>query len=54
MSKGFKFVTLGAAALAFVSWELGLALAGAGTIYHLRPPETPSYVEQAPIVEEEG
>ena len=47
-------VMVAAAALAFVSWELGLALAGAVTIYHLRPPETPSYVEQAPIVEEEG
>ena len=43
-----------AAALAFVRWEVGLALAGVITLYHLRPPETPVYVDQAPIVEEEA
>ena len=43
-----------AAALAFVRWEVGLALAGMITLYHLRPPETPLYVDQAPIVEEEA
>lgn len=42
-----------AAILAFLSWELGLALAGAITLYQLRPPETPLYVSQAPVVEEE-
>ena len=44
---------IAAAVLSFVSWELGLALAAAVTFYQLRPPETPSYVEQSPIVEEE-
>lgn len=43
-----------AAALAFVRWEAGLALAGAVTLYHLRPPETPRYLDEAPIVEEEA
>jgi ABC-type transport system involved in cytochrome bd biosynthesis fused ATPase/permease subunit len=43
-----------AAALAFVRWEVGLALAGTIILYHLRPPETPLYVDQAPIVEEEA
>ena len=47
-------VMVAAAALTFVSWELGLALAGAVTLYHFRPPETPTYVDEAPIVEEEG
>ncbi|GGE22832.1 hypothetical protein GCM10011529_31800 [Polymorphobacter glacialis] len=42
-----------AAALAFVSWELGISLAGAVMLYQLRPPETPIYVDEAPIVEEE-
>lgn len=42
-----------AAGLAFVSWEFGLALAGAATLYQLRPPETPIYVNEAPVVDEE-
>lgn len=42
-----------AAILVFFSWELGLAVAGATTLYQLRPPETPLYVSQAPVVEEE-
>jgi uncharacterized membrane protein len=43
-----------AAGLAFLRWELGLALAGLVTLSYLRPPETPVYTERAPIVEEEG
>ena len=43
-----------AAALSFVRWEVGLALAGTIMLYHLRPPETPLYVDKAPIVEEEA
>jgi hypothetical protein len=42
-----------AAILVFFSWELGLALAGAITLYQLRPPETPLYANQAPVIEEE-
>ena len=42
-----------AAIVAFLSWELGLALAGAATLFQLRPPETPIYITQAPVVEEE-
>jgi uncharacterized membrane protein len=41
-----------AAPLAFVRWEVGLALAGAVTLFHLRAPETPVYKEEAPAVEE--
>jgi hypothetical protein len=47
-------VMVAAAALSFARWELGLGLAGIVTLYHLRPPETPSYPDEAPIVEEEG
>lgn len=43
-----------AAGLALVSWELGLALAAAVTLYQLRPPETPIYVTAAPVVDEEN
>ena len=43
-----------AAALAFASWEAGLALAGAVTLFYLRAPETPVYTEKAPVVEGEG
>ena len=44
----------GAGALSFVRWEVGLALAGVLTLLHLRPPETPVYLERAPVVEGEG
>ena len=47
-------VMVAAAVLALLSWQLGLVLAGAVTLYHLRPPETPSYQDMAPIVEEEA
>ena len=43
-----------AAALAFLSWEAGLALAAAVTLYHLRAPETPVYQKEAPKVEGAG
>lgn len=43
-----------AAGLAFVAWELGFALAAAATLYQLRPPETPIYVNEAPVVDEEN
>ena len=46
-------VMVAAAGIAVARWELGLALAAAATLYQLRPPETPIYVDQAPIVEEE-
>jgi uncharacterized membrane protein len=42
-----------AAALAFVRWEAGLALAGAVLASYLRAPETPAYVARAPVVEGE-
>ena len=44
---------IAAAALAFLRWEAGLALAAAVTMSYLRAPETPVYVEQAPVVEGE-
>ena len=40
-----------AAALAFVRWEAGLAVAAAVTLFHLRAPETPVYVAEAPVVD---
>lgn len=43
-----------AALLAFIRWELGLALAGLVILSYLRPPETPVYTARAPVVEEEG
>jgi len=46
-------VMAAAAGLAFIRWEAGLALAGAAILYHLRAPETPEYVEKAPVVEGE-
>jgi len=42
-----------AAILVFFIWELGLALASATTLYQLRPPETPIYANQAPVIDEE-
>ena len=42
-----------AAILVFFVWELGLALASATTLYQLRPPETPIYASQAPVIDEE-
>ena len=42
-----------AAALAFARWEAGLALAAVVTLSYLRAPETPVYVEEAPVVEGE-
>jgi hypothetical protein len=42
------------AALSFLRWEAGLALAAAVTLFQLRAPETPVYTEQAPTVEGEG
>lgn len=46
-------VMLAAGGLAFVSWQAGLALAGAVTLFYLLPPPTPVYLEEAPIVEGE-
>lgn len=43
-----------AAALAFVRWEIGLALASIGTLFYLLAPPTPVYVTQAPVVEGEA
>jgi len=43
-----------AAALAFLSWPAGLALAALVTLSYLRAPETPVYVSEAPTVEGES
>jgi len=43
-----------AAALSFLSWQAGLAIAAAVTLYYFRPPETPRYQSEAPAVEGEG
>lgn len=43
-----------AAALVFVRWEVGLALAALVTLSYLRPPETPDYKAEAPPVEGEA
>lgn len=43
----------GAAALSFVRWEAGLALAAIVTLSYLRAPETPVYTREAPTVEGE-
>ena len=43
-----------AAALAFLSWQAGLALAAAVTLSYLRAPETPVYLTEAPKAEGDG
>jgi len=43
-----------AALLVFLWWEAGLALSTLVTLYYLRPPETPVYRTQSPIVEGES
>ena len=45
---------IAAAGLAFLRWEAGLALAAVVTLSYLRAPETPVYVEEAPVVEGEN
>ena len=40
--------------LAFLRWEIGLTIASLITLFYLLPPPTPTYVEEAPIVEGEG
>lgn len=45
---------LGAAGLAFLRWDLGLALAAAVTLFYLFAPPTPVYLEEAPVVEGEA
>lgn len=42
-----------ASAIAFWQWEAGLLVAATATLYQLRPPETPIYISEAPVVEEE-
>jgi hypothetical protein len=42
-----------ASALVFLRWEAGLALAGAVTLFYLRAPETPVYIDEAPTVDGE-
>ena len=44
---------IAAGALAFVSWQAGLALAALVTFFYVLPPPTPVYTEEAPIVEGE-
>jgi uncharacterized membrane protein len=46
-------LAVAAAIIAFVRWEIGLALASLITLFYLLPPPTPVYVEKAPIVEGE-
>ena len=43
-----------AAALVFLKWEAGLALAALVTLTYLKAPETPVYTEEAPTVEGES
>jgi len=42
-----------AAGLVFLSWEAGLAISTLVTLYYLRPPETPKYRTESPVVEGE-
>ena len=42
-----------AAGLAFLRWEVGLALASVVTLFYLLAPPTPVYTEAAPVVEGE-
>lgn len=56
LNRTYAFSTIlmaAAAALAFVRWEAGLALAALVTLSYLRAPETPVYLEEAPAVEGE-
>ncbi|MCW3798872.1 TMEM175 family protein [Sphingomonas sp. BN140010] len=43
--------SVAAALVAYLSWQVGLAMAGAGLLYLLRPPETPRYRTEAPVIE---
>jgi uncharacterized membrane protein len=57
LSRKYEAVTalmVAAAALVFLRWEAGLALAALVTLYLLRAPETPVYIQQAPVVEGEN
>lgn len=56
LTRKYRWMTaamVAAAALSFVRWEAGLALAAAVTLFQLRAPETPVYTERAPTVEGE-
>jgi uncharacterized membrane protein len=46
-------VLLAGATLRIASWPVGLALAAAVTLYYLIPPETPSYIDDAPVIQGE-
>lgn len=45
---------IAAAGLSFLSWQTGLGLAAAVTLFYLRAPETPVYITEAPKVEGEN
>ena len=47
-------LNLGAVALVFYRWELGLGLSILLTLYLIRPPETPRYQTESPVVEGEA
>lgn len=57
LMRNFRLVALGnvaAAVLVFFNWQAGLALSGLLMAWLLLPPETPSYVTEAPVVEGES
>ena len=57
LSRKYYWITalmVAAAAIAFLRWEAGLALAALVTLYYLRAPETPDYHRLAPEVEGAG
>ena len=51
LTRKYRFTTtlmIAAAAIAFISWPIGLGLAAAVTLSYARAPETPVYQEEAP------
>lgn len=46
-------IMIAAGMLVFVRWEVGLALAAAVTLFYLRAPETPVYLNEAPPADED-
>ncbi|GLR47061.1 TMEM175 family protein [Sphingomonas astaxanthinifaciens] len=43
-----------AALIAWVDWRIGLAMSAAGLLAKLKPPETPRYCTEAPVIEGEA
>lgn len=57
LTRRYRVITawnVAAAALVWLWWPVGIAMAWMGVLAKLRPPETPRYLAEAPIIEGEG